>query len=64
MKSCFQLLRLCGCEAGLLAVHLVAVDALHQPRLTLAEIDPRYLRQVDELDNIVQLFTKRLSLQV
>ena len=64
VESCFQLFNFSGREADLLSVHFVAVDALQEPRLALAEIDPRYLRQVDELDNIVQLFTKRLSLQV
>lgn len=38
MESRFQLLHLRGREAGLLAVHLVAIDALHEPRLALAEI--------------------------
>ena len=43
VESRFQLFCLGGREAGLLAVHLVAVDALHEPRLALTEIVPRNL---------------------
>ena len=64
MEGCFQLLRLCWGEAGFLAVHLIAIDALHEPRLALAEINPCNLRHVDKLGHFAHLLAECLGPQV
>ena len=64
VQGLLQLLGLSRVEMSHLAVYRVAIDALHEPRLTLAEVGGGNLCPVDELGRVTHLLANDLSTQV